>query len=140
MFSRDQNNLNNWTIACCHVPGFPVPVVGLMSPLSISDDQAMLFIGSTTVMHVRRAEITSRHVTFAEFYRRHAYTVLGEAIEAALPSSDPVDLFLFLAAADYCLQKRKVREDEIQQATKLVVSSYRDLRQQIEQRNRAVAN
>lgn len=140
MFPRQSNEMNNRTIGACRVEGFPVPVVGLISPHSMTDGRYTLYIGRSTLMHVRPAEVASGHVTFTQFHRAHAYSDVGKALEVALPAAEPVGLFLFLAASDDCLRAKLGRRADVAQATGIVVNAYRDLREQVALANAAGAH
>ena len=122
MFSRDKNEMNGWTVGRAGVGGFPVPAVGLVHPQSLGDKR-LLLIRESTILRLRPSEITSRHYSFADFYRANAYSDLGKTVLAELQEG-PVDLFLFLAAADYCGGAKLTRQEDIQRETRIVLEGY----------------
>lgn len=141
MFDRQNNGMNAFEVGTVRkIEGYPIPVTGLISPHRLGDDSCAVFIDTTTALHVRRTEVAYLHVTFAEWFRANVYTAIGKSVEAVLPADEPVDLYAFLAAVEYCKRAKLVDPDDVRSATRIVAEAHADLRRQVAEHNGRAAH
>lgn len=132
--------MNAWIVGTVRrLDGYPIPVTVLIFPQPEADGLCSVFIDVATALHVRRTEVASRHVSFAEWYRANGYSDLGRMVERVLPSEQPVDMHVFLAAVEYCRQARASCAGEVRSAMRIVAEAHGDLVQQIAGQNARVA-
>lgn len=132
------NNYNNWRIGVIpHIPGFPLPVVGLVAPTSLWDGMVSLHISRDVALHVRAAEVEVQETTFSEFHRLTLETAVGKAVEAVLGSEGTVNAFDLVAVTSYCVSKTISSEADVVRAARLILEAYRELARQILAQNQA---
>lgn len=135
------NNYDDWRIGLIpHIPGFPLPVVGLVAPTSRWDGMVSLHISRDVALHVGAAEVTVQETTFAEFQRLSSETLVGKAVQAALGSSGTVNPFDLVAVTSYCISKGISSEPDVERAARLILEAYRELARQILAQNQARFN
>lgn len=129
---------NDWRIGLIpHIPGFPLPVVGLVSPVARWSGMVGLHITKDVALHVRAAEVTVQETTFAEFQRLSLETAVGKAVEAALGADGTVDPFELVAVTSYCISKGISAQPDVDRAARLIRDAYRELARQILAQNQA---
>lgn len=132
------DNYKDWRIGLIpHIPGFPLPVVGLLAPSSRWDGMACLHISKNVALHVGAAEVVVQETTFSEFHRLSLETVVGKAVEAALGSGGTVNPFDLVAVTSYCISKGISSEPDVDRAARLILEAYRELARQIMAQNQA---
>lgn len=132
------DNYNDWRIGLIpHIPGFPLPVVGLVAPTSCWDGMVSLHISKDVALHVGAAEVVVQDTTFSEFHRLSLETAVGKAVEAALGSDGTVNPFDLVAVTSYCVSKGISSEPDADRAARLILEAYRELARQILAQNQA---
>ena len=135
------DNHNDWRIGVIpHIPGFPLPVVGLVAPTSRWDGMVSLHISRDVALHVRSAEVAVQETTFLEFHRLTLETAVGKAVEAVLGSYSTVNAFDLVAVTSYCVSKAISSEADVDRAARLILEAYRELARQILAQNQARFN
>ena len=135
------NNYNDWRIGVIpHIPGFPLPVVGLVAPTSHWDGMVSLHISRDVALHVRTAEVSIQETTFSDFHRLTLETAVGKAAEAVLGSDSSVNPFDLVAVTSYCVSKSISSEADVERAARLILEAYRELARQILAQNQARFN
>lgn len=135
------DNYNDWRIGVIpHIPGFPLPVVGLVAPVPLLDGTVSLHISRDVALHVRAAEVDVQGTTFAELHRLSLETALGKAVEAVLGADGTVNAFDFVAVTSYCVSKGISSEADVDRAARLILEAYRELARQILAQNQARFN
>lgn len=129
---------NDWRIGLIpHIPGFPLPVVGLVAPASRGDGLVSLHISRDVALHLRAAEVVLQETTFSEFRRLSLETEVGKAVETALVSDGVVNPFDLVAVTSYCVSKGHSAEPDVARAARLILDAYRELARQILAQNQA---
>lgn len=132
------DNYNDWRIGLIpHIPGFPLPVVGLVAPISRWNGTVGLHISKDVALHVGVAEVVVQETTFAEFHRLSLETALGKAVEAVLEQDGTVSPFDLVAVTSYCLSKGISAARDIEKAARLILEANRELARQILAQNQA---
>ena len=135
------SDYNDWRIGLIpHIPGFPLPVVGLVAPTSLWEGMVSLHISRDVALHVRSAEVTIQETTFAEFHRLTLETALGKTLEAVLGPCSTVNAFDLVAVTSYCVSKSISSEADVERAARLILEAYRELARQILAQNQARLN
>lgn len=135
------DNYNDWRIGLIpHIPGFPLPVVGLVAPTSRWDGMVSLHISRDVALHVGAAEVTVQETTFADFHRLSSETAVGRAVGAVLGSDGTVNPFDLVAVTSYCVSKGISSEADVDRAARLILEAYRELARQILAQNQARFN
>jgi hypothetical protein len=135
------DDYNDWRIGLIpHIPGFPLPVVGLVAPTSRWHGTVSLHISRDVALHVGAAEVTVQETTFSEFRQLSAETAVGKAVEATLGSSGTVNPFDLVAVTSYCISKGISGEADVERAARLILEAYRELARQILAQNQARFN
>lgn len=135
------NNYNDWRIGLIpHIPGFPLPVVGLVAPVARWNGMVSLHISKDVALHVGAAEVVVQETTFAEFHRLSLETALGKAVEPALASDGVVNPFDLVAVTSYCVSKGVSAAPDVERAARLILEAYRELARQILAQNQARFN
>ena len=81
----DSDLYNDWRIGFIpHIPGFPLPIVGLVAPDARWPGMVSLHISKDVALHVGASEVTVQDTRFADFQQLSAETVVGKAVVAAL--------------------------------------------------------
>lgn len=136
-----KDHYNDWRIGVIpHIPGFPLPVVGLVAPTSLWDGMVSLHISRDVALHVRAAEVAVQETTFSDFHRLTLETVVGKAVEAVLGSGSTVNPFDLVAVTSYCVSKGISSEPDVERAARLILEAYRELARQILAQNQARFN
>lgn len=132
------DNYNDWRIGLIpHIPGFPLPVVGLVAPASRWQGMVSLHISKDVALHVVAAEVMAQETTFAEFRRLSLETAVGKAVETALGASGAVSPFDLVAVTSYCVSKGISAELDVARAVRLILEANRELARQILAQNQA---
>ncbi len=135
------DNYDGWPIGLIpHIPGFPLPVVGLVAPVSHWDGTVSLHISKDVALHVRTAEVVVQETTFSAFRQLSGETAVGKAVEAALSSDGAANPFDLVAVTSYCVSKGISAEADVERATRLILEAYRELARQILAQNIARFN
>lgn len=135
------DNYNDWRIGLIpHIPGFPLPVVGLVAPTSRWDGLVGLHISRDVALHVRGAEIVVQETTFSVFHQLSLETTVGKAVETVLRSNGAVNPFDLVAVTSYCISKGISTEPDVDRAARLILEAYRELARQILAQNQARFN
>ena len=135
------NNHNDWRIGLIpHIPGFPLPVVGLVAPASRWNGMVSLHLSKDVALHVGTAEVMVQETTFAEFHRLSSETAVGKAVEATLGSDGTVNPFDLVAVTSYCVSKGISSAPDVERAARLILEAYRELARQIMAQNQARFN
>lgn len=135
------DNYNDWRIGLIpHIPGFPLPVVGLVAPASRWNGMIGLHISKDVALHVGAAELVVQETIFAEFHRLSVETAVGKAVEAALGSDGTANPFDLVAVTSYCVSKGISSEPDVDRAARLILEAYRELARQILAQNQARFN
>ncbi|MBS1191873.1 MAG: hypothetical protein H6R10_3665 [Rhodocyclaceae bacterium] len=135
------DNYNDWRIGLIsNIPGFPLPVVGLVAPTSRWDGMVSLHISKDVALHVGAADVVVQETTFSDFRRLSLETTVGKAVEAALGSDGTVNAFDLVAVTSYCVSKGISSEPDVDRAARLILEAYRELARQILAQNQARFN
>lgn len=135
------DNYNDWRIGLIpHIPGFPLPVVGLVAPTSYWEGMVSLHISRDVALHVGAAEVVVQETTFSEFHRLSSEAAVGKAVEAVLGSGGTVNPFDLVAVTSYCVSKGISSESDVDKAARLILEAYRELARQILAQNQARFN
>lgn len=135
------DNYNDWRIGLIpHIPGFPLPVVGLVAPTSRWDGMVGLHISKDVALHVGAAEVVVQETTFSDFHRLSLETTAGKTVGAVLGSNGAVDPFDLVAVTSYCVSKGISSEPDVDRAARLILEAYRELARQILAQNQARFN
>lgn len=135
------DNYNDWRIGLIpHIPGFPLPVVGLVAPTSRWPGMVSLQISKDVALHVGASEVMVQETIFSEFHRLSLETAVGKAVEAALESDGTVNPFDLVAVTSYCVSKGISAEPDVERAARLILEAYRELARQILAQNQARLN
>jgi len=132
---------NDWRIGLIpHIPGFPLPVVGLVAPLPRWQGMVSLHLSKDVALHVRALEVVVQATSFEEFQRLSADSAVGQAVAAVLASEGAVNPFDLVAVTSYCISKGIRSEADIARAVRLILEAYRELARQILAQNQARFN
>lgn len=132
------DNYNDWRIGLIpHISGFPLPVVGLVAPVSRWNGMLGLHLSKDVALHVGAAEVMVQETTFAEFHRLSLETAVGKTVEAALADDGAVNPFDLVAVTSYCVSKGISSEPDVDRAARLILEAYRELARQILAQNQA---
>lgn len=132
------NDYNDWRIGLIpHIPGFPLPVVGLVAPSAHWQGMVCLHISKDVALHLRPAEVVVQETTLAEFHRLSSETALGKAVETALGTDETINPFDRVAVTSYCVSKGFSSEPDVERAARLILDAYRELARQIQAQNQA---
>lgn len=132
------DSYNDWRIGVIpHIPGFPLPVVGLVAPTPPWNGMVSLHISKDVALHVRAAEVEVQETTFAEFHRLSLETAVGKAVEAVLGPDGAANAFDLVAVTSYCVSKGFGSEPDVARSARLILEAYRELARQILAQNRA---
>lgn len=135
------DNYNDWRIGLIpHIPGFPLPVVGLVAPTSRWHGTVSLHISKDVALHVGAADVVVQETTFSDFRGLSLDTVLGQAVEATLGSGGTVNPFDLVAVTSYCISKGISSAPDVDRAARLILEAYRELARQILAQNLARFN
>lgn len=135
------DNYNDWRIGLIpHIPGFPLPVVGLVAPISPWQGMVSLQISKDVALHLGASEVVVQETIFSEFHRLSLETAVGKAVEVALGSEGTVNPFDLVAVTSYCVSKGISAEPEVERAARLILEAYRELARQILAQNQARFN
>ena len=135
------DNYNDWRIGLIpHIPGFPLPVVGLVAPTSRWDGMVGLHISKDVALHVGAGEVVVQETTFSDFHRLSSETAVGKAVGAVLGSDGTVNPFDLVAVTSYCVSKGISSEPDVDRAARLILEAYRELARQILAQNQARFN
>lgn len=135
------DNFIDWRIGLIpHIPGFPLPVVGLVAPISRWDGMVSLHISKDVALHVPATEVSVQETTFADFHRLSVETTVGQAVETSLAAGGTVNPFDLVAVTSYCVSKGISGAPEVDKAAALILEAYRELARQILVQNQARFN
>nr|MBL8411904.1 hypothetical protein [Dechloromonas sp.] len=135
------NYYDDWRIGLIpHIPGFPLPVLGLVTPVSRWTGMIGLHISKDVALHVGAADVVVQETTFSEFRRLSLETAVGKAVEATLGSEGMVNPFDLVAVTSYCVSKGISAEADVDRAARLILEAYRELARQILAQNQARFN
>lgn len=135
------DNYNDWRIGLIpHIPGFPLPVVGLVAPSARWQGMVSLQISKDVALHLGASEVMVQETVFAEFHRLSLETAVGKAVEAALESDGTVNPFDLVAVTSYCVSKGISAAPDVERAARLILEAYRELARQILAQNQARFN
>lgn len=135
------DNYNDWRIGLIpHIPGFPLPVVGLVAPTSPWDGMVSLHISKDVALHLGAAEVVVQETSFSDFHRLSLDTAVGKAVGAVLGSEGAVNPFDLVAVTSYCVSKGISSEPDVDRAARLILEAYRELARQILAQNQARFN
>lgn len=134
----DSDLYNDWRIGLIpHIPGFPLPIVGLVAPDGRWPGMVSLHISKDVALHVGASEVTVQDTRFADFQQLSAETVVGKAVVAALAAEGEVNPFDLVAVTSYCVSKGISAEADVARAVRLILEAYRELARQILAQNQA---
>lgn len=134
-------NYDDWQIGLIpHIPGFPLPVVGLAAPSSHWQGMISLHIASDVALHVSAAEVVLQPTRYADFLRLSGESTLGQTVETALSSQGTVNPFDRVALTSYCVSKGFSAQTDVDRAARLIRDAYRELARQIQAQNQARLN
>ncbi len=134
----DSDLYNDWRIGLIpHIPGFPLPIVGLVAPDGRWPGMVSLHISKDVALHVGASEVTVQDTRFADFQQLSAETVVGKAVVAALGAEGEVNPFDLVAVTSYCVSKGISAEADVARAVRLILEAYRELARQILAQNQA---
>lgn len=137
----ENDNYNDWRIGLIpHIPGFPLPVVGLVAPDARWQGLVSLHISRDVALHLGAAEVVIQETTFPEFQRLSAETAVGKTVAAVLGADGMVNPFDFVAVTSYCVSKGISAEPDVERAARLIREAYRELARQILAQNQARFN
>ncbi len=135
------DNYDDWRIGLIpHIPGFPLPVVGLVAPVSRLHGMVSLHISKDVALHIRTAEVVVQDTSFAEFCQLSRETAVGKAVESALGADGAANPFDRVAVTSYCISKGISAETDVDRASRLILEAYRELARQILAQNQARLN
>ena len=135
------DDYNDWRVGLIpHIPGFPLPVVGLVAPSSPWAGMVSLHISKDVALHLAAAEVVVQDTDFSEFHRLSRETAVGMAVEAALGADGPVNPFDLVAATSYCVSKGISAAPDVDRAVGLILEAHRELARQIHAQNQARFN
>lgn len=132
------DNYNDWRIGLIpHIPGFPLPVVGLVSPVARWAGMVSLHLSRDVALHLSAADVAVQETTFAEFRQLSLETAVGKAVEAVLGADGTLNPFDLVAVTSYCVSKGISTEADVERASRLILEAYRELARQILAQNQA---
>jgi len=132
------DHYDDWRIGLIpHIPGFPLPVVGLVAPSTRWSGMVCLHISKDVALHLRPSEVVVQDTTLAEFHRLSSETALGKAVETALGADEAVNPFDRVAVTSYCVSKGISSTPDVERAARLILDAYRELARQIQAQNQA---
>lgn len=135
------DDYNDWRIGLIpHIPGFPLPVVGLVAPVARWSGTVSLHIAKDVALHVGSAEVVVQETTFAEFLRLSRETAVGQAVSRVLGADGAENPFDRVAVTSYCVSKGIGAEADVERAARLIRDAYRELARQILVQNQARFN
>lgn len=135
------DNFIDWRIGLIpHIPGFPLPVVGLVAPTPAWSGMVSLHISRDVALHVRPADVVVQDTSFAEFAQLSAESTVGQAVEAALGVDGTANPFDRVAVTSYCVSKGISAPADVDRAARLILDAYRELARQILAQNQARLN
>lgn len=134
-------NYNDWRIGLIpHIPGFPLPVVGLVAPVPRWNGMVSLHLSKDVALHVGALEVVVQETSFAAFQQLSADTAVGQAVAAALASDGAINPFDLVAVTSYCVSKGISTAPDVERASRLILEAYRELARQILAQNQARLN
>src|SRR5574343_1156020 len=139
MLTLNNNPYHDWRIGLIpHIPGFPLPVVGLVAPTARWLGMTGLHITQDVALHVNAAEVMVQETTFAEFVQLSQESAVGQAVKAVLAAQAELDddeteenPFDLVAVTSYCVSKGISAAPDVERATRLIREAYRELARQI---------
>lgn len=132
------NDYNNWRIALIpHIPGFPLPVVGLVAPDARWNGLLSLHLSKDVALHLAASEVVVQETRFAEFQRLSQESALGQAVVAALGGDGAANPFDLVVVTSYCVSKGISATADVERAARLILEAYRELARQILAQNQA---
>lgn len=132
------DDYNDWRIALIpHIPGFPLPVVGLVAPDARSNGLVSLHLSKDVALHLAASEVIVQATCFAEFQRLSQESALGQAVVAALGGDGAANPFDLVAVTSYCVSKGISATADVERAARLILEAYRELARQILAQNQA---
>ena len=132
------DDYNDWRIALIpHIPGFPLPVVGLVAPDARSNGLVSLHLSKDVALHLAASEVVVQETRFAEFQRLSQESALGQAVVAALGGDGAANPFDLVAVTSYCVSKGINATADVERAARLILEAYRELARQILAQNQA---
>lgn len=135
------DNYNDWRIGLIpHIPGFPLPVVGLVAPTSRWNGTVGLHLSSDVALHVGASEVVVQDTSFAEFHQLTQESALGQAVATVLGADGTVNPFDLVAVTSYCVSKGISSAPDVERAARLILEAYRELARQILAQNQARFN
>ena len=135
------DNYNDWRIGLIpHIPGFPLPVVGLVAPDSRWHGLVSLHISQDVALHIGASEVVIQETSFPEFQQLSSETAVGKAVAAVLAADGTVNPFDLVAVTSYCISKGISAEPDVERAARLIREAYRELARQILAQNQARFN
>lgn len=135
------DDYNDWRIALIpHIPGFPLPVVGLVAPDARWNGLVSLHLSKDVALHLAASEVVVQETSFAEFQRLSQESALGQAVVAALGGDGTVNPFDLVAVTSYCVSKGIGATADVERAARLILEAYRELARQILAQNQARFN
>ena len=135
------DDYNDWRIALIpHIPGFPLPVVGLVAPDARWNGLVSLHLSKDVALHLAASEVVVQATCFAEFQRLSQESALGQAVVAALGGDGAANPFDLVAVTSYCVSKGISATADVERAARLILEAYRELARQILAQNQARFN
>ncbi|WP_371325244.1 hypothetical protein VX159_06935 [Dechloromonas sp. ZY10] len=135
---QDLNPYQDWRIALIpHIPGFPLPVVGLAAPTPRWSGMVSLHLTRDVALHLPPSEVVVQETNFADFIQLAQQSAVGQAVAASLADSGNDNPFDLVAVTSYCLSKGISQAADVERATRLILEAYRELARQIDAQNRA---
>lgn len=132
------DDYNDWRIALIpHIPGFPLPVVGLVAPDARWNGLVSLHLSKDVALHLAASEVVVQATCFAEFQRLSQESALGQAVVAALGGDGAANPFDLVAVTSYCVSKGISATADVERAARLILEAYRELARQILAQNQA---
>lgn len=132
---------NDWRIGLIpHIPGFPLPVVGLVAPDARWAGMVSLHLSKDVALHVGASDVVVQETRFEDFQQLSADSEVGKAVAAALAAEGEVNPFDLVAVTSYCISKGIRSEADVARAVRLILEAYRELARQILAQNQARFN
>lgn len=132
------DDYNDWRIALIpHIPGFPLPVVGLVAPDARWNGLLSLHLSKDVALHLAASEVVVQETRFAEFQRLSQESALGQAVVAALGGDGAANPFDLVVVTSYCVSKGISATADVERAARLILEAYRELARQILAQNQA---
>ena len=111
---QENNPFEDWQIGLIpHLSGFPLPVVGLIAPVSPWEGLISLHISPEAALHVKANEVTIQATRFADFQQLSLETTVGKNVLTLLGTENKINPFDLVAVVSQRKSIRKVTLQEL---------------------------